>query len=473
MKTIHAAFLLFASSTILSLQAATPEELRALFDCTGKSVSKAQVESENLKMLARGAISDDAATAKRSIEKLRERGAAGLQALLDEHAELLNAPQVINILGKPVASAAYARLKSALDAVGQQRDCYASKLFWFTDLEQAKSAAQSSGKPILSLRLLGKLDEELSCANSRYFRTTLYANAEVSQYLRDHFVLHWKSVRPVPRITVDFGDGRKIERTITGNSIHYVLDGEGRIVDALPGLYAPKTFLANLRLAESVEKKCAGLSEENRLAVVREFQKARLAELNRDFTSDLQKIGNNISPTEKFVVVTPTALQAGRKAAAKGEIELPILKAAFPSGHAGETAQSIDDETWTKIAALHSDESRLDESSRALIRAKNPNAFDAGRITISKSIGENPLLRAIRNLEGSIAQDTVRNEYVFHAKILDWLAKGTAPSALDEFNSKVYAELFLTPDSDPWLGLVPRDAISALDNNGIVQTAKR
>ena len=46
------------------------------------------------------------------------------------------------------------------------------------------------------LRLLGRLDDELSCANSRFFRTALDANAEVSAYLREHYVLtlqHWIS----------------------------------------------------------------------------------------------------------------------------------------------------------------------------------------------------------------------------------------------------------------------------------------
>src|SRR5207247_2076765 len=93
----------------------------------------------------------------------------------------------------------WGRLKAALEAVSQQRDCEASKLFWFTDLDQAKAAAKVAGQPILSLRLLGKLSDEYSCANSRFFRTTLYANTEVSAFLRDHFILHWQSVRPVPR----------------------------------------------------------------------------------------------------------------------------------------------------------------------------------------------------------------------------------------------------------------------------------
>ncbi|HEV7573773.1 MAG TPA: hypothetical protein VGQ21_19940 [Thermoanaerobaculia bacterium] len=48
-------------------------------------------------------------------------------------------------------------------------------------------------------------------------------------------------------MTIDFGDGRVLHRTITGNSIHYLLDATGRPLDALPGLYAPKAFLAQLR----------------------------------------------------------------------------------------------------------------------------------------------------------------------------------------------------------------------------------
>jgi hypothetical protein len=67
------------------------------------------------------------------------------------------------------------------------------RLYWYTDLEQAQRVSAQSGKPILPLRLLGKLIDELSCANSRFFRTVLYSNAAVSAILRDQFVLHWQN----------------------------------------------------------------------------------------------------------------------------------------------------------------------------------------------------------------------------------------------------------------------------------------
>jgi len=99
---------------------------------------------------------------------------------------------------------------------------------------------------VLSLRLLGNLDEEMSCANSRYFRTSSTPNRAIAAFLHSNFVLHWSSERPAPLVTIDFGGGRIMRRTITGNSVHYLLDETGRPLDAIPGLYAPKPFLDQL-----------------------------------------------------------------------------------------------------------------------------------------------------------------------------------------------------------------------------------
>jgi hypothetical protein len=38
----------------------------------------------------------------------------------------------------------------------------------------------------------------------------------------------------------------------------------------------------------------------------------------------------------------------------------------------------------------------------------------------------------------------------------------------EKLNEWVYAELFLTPRKDPWLGLAPADIYTALDHNGCV-----
>jgi hypothetical protein len=151
---------------------------------------------------------------------------------------------VDDLHAKWAAAAPEAReeLSAKLDRVCAQKDCHASRLFWYTDLEQAKAEAQRTGRPILALHLLGRLDEELSCANSRFFRTLLYSDDSISNLLRDDFVLYWHSVRDVPRVTIELGDGRVIRQTIAGNSAHYLLDANGAPLDVLPGLYSPAAF---------------------------------------------------------------------------------------------------------------------------------------------------------------------------------------------------------------------------------------
>src|SRR5207248_5840244 len=149
-------------------------------------------------------------------------------------------------------------------------------------------AAQESGKPILSLRLLGTLDTEFSCANSRFFRTVLYPDPAVGKYLRENFVLHWQSHRPVPKLTIDFGDGRKIERTITGNSVHYVLAPDGRVVDVIPGLYGPAAFLRALNDAASIAALADRPDFVQRLASYHEFQ---LTKVRQAWDADLSAVG--------------------------------------------------------------------------------------------------------------------------------------------------------------------------------------
>jgi hypothetical protein len=119
------------------------------------------------------------------------------------------------------------------------------------------------------------------------------------------------------------GDGRKLQRTLTGNSIHYVLDAAGRPVDALPGLYAPKVFHQMLMEAEE----------------------------------------------------------------------------------------------------------------------------------------------AAKQFERAIAQDTVRNEYLMLPQIHQWFANWSTTDSLSRLNERVYTSLFLTPSSDPWLGLAASDVYTGIEAN--------
>lgn len=408
--------------------------------------------------LARAAVSANAAEAGPAIAALRAMGPAGLQTMLAIHAD-----EIKRHLNAPAAAddAAWHRLASALDAVSQQYDSAASGLYWYTDFAEAQAAARKSGKPILSLRLLGNLNEEFSCANSRFFRTVLYANAQVSSVLRDRFILHWKSVRPVPRVTIDYGDGRKLERTLTGNSIHYILDAEGRPVDALPGLYGPQAFLRELQRAEAVARQTANQTDDARAETLARYHQSRVDALTQAWKADVQKTGGQMPEelsTDGTDGQTPSARAASRRAMSKAVTEVSIINSI--TYEARLLAGSTDNETWNKIAALHAAEAQLDSSSIALMRRQTAKQASA-------QTGEQQLASLVRNFQQYLALDTVRNEYLMHIKLHAWLTSFNFRDNLEALNAKVYADLFLTPRTDPWLGLFSPDTYTALDGGGI------
>jgi hypothetical protein len=416
--------------------------------------------------LARLAISENASESAPAISALRGMGPAGLRVLFDVYRDEIKR-HALEITAASDTETKWRRLTTALDAVSQQRDSYTAGLYWYTDFEQAKRAAAVSGKPILSLRLLGNLNEEFSCANSRFFRTVLYANREVSDALRERFILHWKSVRPAPRVTIDFGDGRKLERTLTGNSIHYILDPSGRVVDALPGLYGPQAFLRGLAGAEDVVRQSAGKNDLQQRVLLDSYHRARINLIAADWSADVQKTGGHVPDTvlarikARSISGNPTAIEVAPVAATKMVTEVNILRAITTD--ARELEAATNDAAWAKIAGLHANDARLDEQSRALIRRQMPATGEFWKAS------QGQLLRVVENLEGNMALDTVRNEYVLHNRVHAWLANPAWNLTLDSLNEKVYAELFLTPASDPWLGLYSPDTYTALENGGIVK----
>lgn len=420
--------------------------------------------STNSEALGRKAVSENSSESASAIAELRSMGPAGLNSLFE-----LYLAEVDRHISNPLAPATpeWIHLSAALDAVSQQKDSYLSGLYWYTDLAQAEAAAKSSGKPILSLRLLGNLNEEFSCANSRFFRTVLYSNANVSQALRDRFILHWQSVRPAPRITIDFGDGRKIERTITGNSIHYILDSDGHVVDALPGLYGPAAFLRSLVQIEDAFKQLAKAGDSKTMPALSAYHRDRLNKVNLDWLADVQKIGGKIP--QGVVVVrnedgTPAALEITSLAMTKSVTEASILR----SMTAGSDALSsiTDEAAWKKIALLHRADAQLDARSISLIQRQTQKVFMTDG---AKTAPDKGLAKLIEKLELNIALDSVRNEYLLHPKLHAWLASGLASKDLNAFNEKVYAELFLTPKSDPWLGLFSPEVYTALESAGVTR----
>lgn len=74
----------------------------------------------------------------------------------------------------------------------------------------------------------------------------LFSDEQVANDINQKFEPVWVSVREVPIVTIDFGNGRKLTRTLHGNVATYVLCSDGTIVDILPGLYERDEYVRQL-----------------------------------------------------------------------------------------------------------------------------------------------------------------------------------------------------------------------------------
>jgi hypothetical protein len=380
----------------------------------------------------------------------------------------------------------------------------------------------------------------------------LYGNSKLSAWLRNNFVLHWKSTRPVPKITIDFGDGRVLERTITGNAFHYVLDSNGRFADAIPGLMGAEPFKAAVNKARLFAVRSTSLDDDayasarsewharqydNNLvrwnedlsavdgstsrkqpehpsatdAISRAFGKDSIeGTVVRKITPDAESAirraptktaaqapvldatrppastavdratGKRRAEAPVVNAVQPPAADAVRRATGKGLVEGPIIRQLTQERTARESTVTVSTTTyagllerteslgWESFAASMVDRVRLDPSSRSIVERHNPElALKAIALAGSKMRVEDPMARMIGTFESSLAVDTVRNEYEFHTLIHERVRDGELERDLEEITEWIYAEIFLTPSDDPWLGLAPTDAYTGIAGAGL------
>jgi hypothetical protein len=384
------------------------------------------------------------------------------------------------------------KLAAQIDAVAHQKYATVSRLYWYTDLALAKSAARKSGRPILHLRMLGNLDHDLSCTNSRLFRATVYANHEMSRFLRERFILHWSSERPVPRVIIDYGDGRTLEQTTTGNSGHYVLDDNGNVLDVLPGLYAPLVFRRELEESLALAERVRGKSDDERAKSLVDYHQQRLMAAKRDWEGLARTAwipGAGPLPTQTRLESQLVAAQ--RATATKMAIERPVLRQFAPGltpealsedhiemwSAAGQVLYGIGNpkivtltpvrvaprsELTTQPSGLRPPPRVLDEASRALVVRLHNGVPHELRSTPTQ------LDAIIARLEQTIVGDTALNQLRLRPQIGREIVRRQGRIDFATLNAWIYAEVFRTPKQDPWLGLLPRDVFTGLVGDGVV-----
>lgn len=432
---------------------------------------------DELDQLAQSAVSSDPKVAVQARDALRAGGRDGLERLFTVHEEFANNPQS----GEMIDDAAFNRWREAVEVVSRQKDGHLSRLYWHTNLDQAMATAERENKMILSLRLLGNLDDELSCANSRFFRTVLYADPTVSRVLRERFVLHWEPVRPVPKITVELGDGRRIERTITGNSLHLVLDSRGRVISAIPGLTAPQSFIGELTYLtrSSFWLSYEGESASPPYQLIHQGNLNRLAERWYELSTDATDVATTTAAHDPPESNTPHGIPnlinnpgdeqviPAVRAAATPRGKFPterMLLAQLERPNVTWSEPNLDDPEWSRVIGRIRSQTDLSDTTRMLMaQHRFGDTFDP----------HDPVQRAILNevvdtFTQALAEDTAINLFSIQRQIHVWLLAEGPPTDTQQFIDRVYAELFESPLDDPWMGLVADHVYTALPMEGLV-----
>ncbi|MEM9882469.1 MAG: hypothetical protein AAF800_06110 [Planctomycetota bacterium] len=306
-------------------------------------------------------------------------------------------------------------IRDRLDAATGQKDGWASGLAWHTDLDAATAEARATGRAVLSLRMLGRLDEDLSCANSRLFRTLLYPDPAVNAVLRERYVLHWLSVRDVPVMTIDAGDGRLLRRTVTGNSLHLVIDpADGKVTDVMPGLVDAATFASWLTdAADSSAERFARVAAEQRT-----WQPVRFG--------DDEEVAMQLAVSK--VVMEGPAFDAIR------------------GGDGGVGGVVLNPNSDLSPAPP------LSSRVVGLLRIKEGGDVEA------------KVQRLRRTLSGDKRVNTTELRPQIAAMVAAEPALMDDPDALVR---RVYAEVFRFDLDDPWAGLVDPDVFVAIDDAGV------
>lgn len=105
----------------------------------------------------------------------------------------------------------------------------------------------------------------------------LFSDEKVAEFINQNFEATWESVRPVPIVRIDFGNGVTVTRTLNGNIATYVCLADGTVLDILPGLYSREAYLSALSALLQLHRQV--LRQTDMAAFLREYHRQAAAQL--------------------------------------------------------------------------------------------------------------------------------------------------------------------------------------------------
>jgi hypothetical protein len=188
----------------------------------------------------------------------------------------------------------------------------------------------------------------------------LFSSDAVAKAMGDQFEPVWASVRDVPLVTIDFGGGHKITRTLNGNVATYALAPDGTVLDILPGIYQPEEYVTQLGQMALLYKFVSFPNRQNSKETVADRLAAyhtQQAELLADAKEPGQFEFNPRAAMSKARIENPVKFVIAGKPAAKVEntpAQVAVQQYAAKESKAAETLRG-----WKEMA----DDTKLNETA--------------------------------------------------------------------------------------------------------------
>jgi hypothetical protein len=192
----------------------------------------------------------------------------------------------------------------------------------------------------------------------------LFSSADIAEYVNAGFEPVWVSVRPVPMVTIDFGNGHKVTRTLHGNIATSVCDSDGKVLDILPGIYQPGEYrkqLEQLVLLNVYAR--AGAPGQGFEATIKTYHQRQYERLKAEKPAD-RLVYNAVADFGKARIENPVKLLAAADPAPPLQRD-PVTGEIKKSGDKPAAAESVSKKAegvagWKELA----EDTRINETIR-------------------------------------------------------------------------------------------------------------
>lgn len=184
----------------------------------------------------------------------------------------------------------------------------------------------------------------------------MFSQKPVADFINQSFEPVWESVRPVPIVRIDFGDGKMLTRTLHGNILTSICTPDGLVVDALPGIYQESEYRQQLAWLCAVAKNAQAAPAARRDLLVRAYHRGQVEGLKKGRTPQQIAALKRIAAITKAKIETPVELAL-----------LPVSIAPVPAERSKPEAKPAATATedvagWKELA----EDTQLNERTRRL-----------------------------------------------------------------------------------------------------------